>query len=171
MNDDAQSGPLVTDAGARAPGEPIRNYTSDEGRALGKIIAKWCDDAEPKARLRMPELPPRCASCAFREGPHLASGSPATQMDALKCVMEGKEFYCHDVHREGSLCSGWAMFMLAMDAPEFGNVPWDFVGGVTLPRQCGDNAETMSSGARAKAAPPQNPTARHIIPPQAGGET
>src|SRR6476646_3950414 len=96
--DDAHSGATEQSAGTRAPSEPIRNYTSDEGRTLGKIAAKWCDDAEPKARLRMPELPPRCASCAFREGQHLANGSPATQMDALNCVMEGVEFYCHDVH-------------------------------------------------------------------------
>jgi hypothetical protein len=109
---------------------PIRNCVSLEGRELGAKLAKWCDDAEPKARLRMPELPPRCASCAYREGSHLANGSPATQMDALKCAMEGIEFYCHDVHREGHLCSGWAMFMLALDKPEdLKQMPWELIGG------------------------------------------
>jgi len=108
----------------------IRNTRSPEGAEIGRMMAKWCDDAEPKARLRMPELPPRCNSCAFRDGRHLANGSPTTQMDALKCVMEGVEFGCHEPDREGALCSGWAMFMLAADAPEdFVKVPWDFTGG------------------------------------------
>lgn len=110
---------------------PIRNTRSPEGAELGRKLAKWCDDAEPTARLRMPELPPRCNSCAFREGRHLANGSPATQMDALKCVIEGRPFYCHEPAREDWLCTGWLTFMLAADGPEdFGKVPWDFVGGV-----------------------------------------
>lgn len=108
----------------------IRNYRTDEGAEIGKKLAQWCDDAEPKARLRMPELPPRCNSCAFRAGKHLASGSPATQMDALKCVMEGREFCCHEPAREGALCSGWAMFLLAKDEADFVEVPWDFIGGI-----------------------------------------
>jgi hypothetical protein len=107
----------------------IRNFTSAKGHELGKTIAKWCDDAEPKARLRMPELPPRCNSCACREGPHLANGSPATQMDFLKCIMEGHEFYCHEPARQDQLCSGWAMFMLAMDEPAFSQMPWPMIGG------------------------------------------
>lgn len=104
----------------------IRNYRSADGATLGRIMAKWCDDAEPRARLRMPELPPRCNSCALRLGIHLANQSPATQMDMLKCVVEGREFHCHEPAREGHLCSGWAMFMLAKDDAEFGTVPWEF---------------------------------------------
>lgn len=104
----------------------VRNRPTLDGQKLGKIVANWCDDAEPKARLRMPELPPRCNSCACREGAHTANGSPTTQMDFLKCIMEGYEFYCHEPAREGQLCSGWAMFMLARDDAEFGKLPWDF---------------------------------------------
>lgn len=103
-----------------------RNRPTPEGRQLGRKLAQWCDDAEPAARLRMPELPPRCASCAFREGRHVANGSPTTQMDALKCVIEGVEFHCHEPYREGHLCSGWAMMMLAKDEPDFGKCPWPF---------------------------------------------
>jgi hypothetical protein len=104
----------------------VRNRATAEGRSLGFHLARFCDDAEPKARLRMPELPPRCNSCAFRAGPHVANGSPETQMDALKCVMEGREFYCHEPARGEQLCSGWAMFMLAKDSAEFVNLPWPF---------------------------------------------
>jgi hypothetical protein len=104
----------------------IRNRPTPEGQELGIMLAKFVDDAEPAARLRMPDLPPRCSSCAFRAGPHTANGSPATQMDALKCVLEGVKFHCHEPHREGDLCSGWAMMMLAKDQPDFVAVPWEF---------------------------------------------
>jgi hypothetical protein len=107
-----------------------RNTRTIEGAELGRMMASYCDEAEPKARLRFPELPPRCSSCAFRLGPHLASGSPATQMDALKCVIEGTPFFCHQHDRHGEVCSGWAMFVLAADDPEqFGVAPWEFCGG------------------------------------------
>jgi hypothetical protein len=104
----------------------IRNRATDEGRELGVHLARFCDDAEPKARLRFPELPPRCNSCAFRKGNHVANGSPETQMDALKCLMEGVEFHCHQPDRAGHLCSGWAMIMLAKDNPDFRKVDWPF---------------------------------------------
>jgi hypothetical protein len=91
----------------------IRNRTTPEGQELGKCLARFADEAEPRARLKAPELPPRCQSCAFREGHHVANGSPETQMDALKCLLERVEFHCHQPDREGHLCSGWAMIMLA----------------------------------------------------------
>ena len=105
----------------------IRNRATPEGRELGKALARFADEAEPVARLKMPELPPRCASCAFREGPHVPNGSAVTQLDALKCVVEGVEFHCHEPGREGHLCSGWAMMMLAKKEGEgFGRCPWPF---------------------------------------------
>ena len=104
--------------------EPRKNFKSPEGAELGAYMAKWCDDAEPKARLKVPELSPRCNSCACRKGDHLANSSPATLLDFLKCVLEGHEFYCHEPAREGQLCSGWAMFMLAKDDAEFVEVDW-----------------------------------------------
>ena len=103
-----------------------RNRATDAGQELGRKLARFCDEAEPMARLRLPELPPRCASCAFREGRHVANGSEFTQMDALKCVLEGVEFRCHEPGREGAPCSGWAMMMLAKDRPDFVGAPWPF---------------------------------------------
>lgn len=108
----------------------IRNRTTKDGHKLGEVMAKYCDEAEPLARLKVPGLPPRCQSCAFRKGSHLASGSPATQMDALKCVVEGEVFECHQHGRENMPCSGWAMLVLAKSNDEIlGKVPWDFFGG------------------------------------------
>jgi hypothetical protein len=104
----------------------IRNHTTPEGAALGKEIARLCDNAEPAARLKFPELPPRCNSCACREGSHVANGSPVTQMDFLKCLMEGHEFYCHEPARKDQVCSGWAIFMLAKENATFVEAPWDF---------------------------------------------
>jgi hypothetical protein len=104
----------------------VRNHKTPDGAALGEIMARWCDDAEPKARLRMPELDPRCNSCAFRAGGHLANASPYTQMDAFKCVLEGQEFFCHEPSREGQLCAGWATMMLAKEDADFTEVSWAF---------------------------------------------
>jgi hypothetical protein len=104
----------------------IRNKATEDGRALGHHLARFCDEAEPAARLRFPELPPRCASCAFREGQHVANGSVAATMDATKCWLEGIEFYCHEPERKGQLCSGWSMMMLAKSKADFIKVRWPF---------------------------------------------
>lgn len=108
----------------------VRNKITPEGQELGKKMAAWCDTAEPAARLQSPDLPPRCASCAFRAGEHLANGSPQTQMDALKCVIEAEPFYCHDVHRADHICSGWVMMQLAHGKQEPRKAPWDYSGGI-----------------------------------------
>lgn len=106
----------------------IKNYTTPEAHELGVSIARFADEAEPKARLKMPQIPPRCASCAFREGPHLANGSPATLLDAIKAAVEMTPFMCHDHRRKDWPCSGWLMIVLAEDEPVPVKVPWDFFG-------------------------------------------
>lgn len=106
----------------------IRNYRTPQGAELGRHLARLTDDAEPKARLRVPEIPPRCSSCALRTGPHLANQSPATLLDVTKCVMENTPFFCHQPHREGELCSGWAMLMLAKTDERPITMPWEFLG-------------------------------------------
>ncbi len=111
----------------------IKNAATDEGRELGHHMARFCDQAEQIARLKVPELPPRCASCAFREGPHVANGSPQTQMDAVKAWIEGHEFYCHEPARKDHLCSGWSMLMLAKDKKSDVELPWNFSNEPTPP--------------------------------------
>jgi hypothetical protein len=115
----------------------VRNKATDEGRELGTKLAEWCDAAEPVARLAEPALPPRCKSCAFRRGDHLANGSPGTLMNALKCVMEHETFECHQHDRKGQPCSGWAMLVLA-DTRGPISAPWDFVAG-------GDKSDLLKS--------------------------
>lgn len=104
-----------------------RNRATPEGRELGVEMARLCDNAEPAARLKAPTLLPRCSSCAFRAGPHLANGSPQTQMDAMKCVMEGRQFDCHEPGRADDMCSGWLMMVLAEERSDFRETPWPWM--------------------------------------------
>lgn len=78
-----------------------RNIATPEGAEAGKHLARMCDREEAK---RMP-LRPRCGTCAFRAGtkPNQMGG---TVLDALKCAMEGKPFYCHETKTE-TVCAGW----------------------------------------------------------------
>lgn len=104
----------------------VRNRAEPAGRELGKQLAQWCDEAEPLARLAVPDLPPRCNSCAFREGPHVANGSVATTMDVLKCLIEVVPFLCHQPDRVGCMCSGWVMMTLAHGDGVKREVAWPF---------------------------------------------
>ena len=94
------------------------NVATPEGRELGRHMARFAD----QELAGKPDN--RCDTCAFRAGDHLANGSPATQMDALKCVIEGIPFMCHEHDRA---CAGWA----ALWSPkgEARTVPWEFTGG------------------------------------------
>ena len=91
----------------------IRNRATPTGRALGREIARLVDESEPRARLVEPAIPPRCASCAFRAGPHVANGSPQTLTDAMACVFDRTPFECHQPARAGRPCSGWLILQLA----------------------------------------------------------
>ena len=109
----------------------IRNSPTSAGAALGRELARLVDEAEPRARLVEQAIPPRCASCAFREGPHIANGSEATLGDALKCVLENVEFRCHEPACAGQPCSGWAMLRLAHPSAP-GRCPWPFSDEVSI---------------------------------------
>ena len=62
----------------------------------------------------------RCLTCAFRKGDHPANGSPETLMSALKCVMEGEPFWCHEHDRA---CAGWAAMRFSKD--NLVKAPWE----------------------------------------------
>lgn len=94
------------------------NRATEEGRRLGRNIARLCDTELAGKR------DDRCKTCAFRAGDHIANGSPETQMSALKCVLEGELFWCHEADRA---CAGWAALRPARGQEIM--VPWDHVGG------------------------------------------
>lgn len=94
------------------------NVATDEGRQLGRQLARLCD-GELVGR-----SDDRCATCAFRAGDHLANGSPETLMTALKCAMERTPFWCHE---HDLPCAGWAA-MLTPKGQEI-IVPWNCVDG------------------------------------------
>ena len=91
----------------------IRTRATPAGQALGREVARLVDEAEPRARFVEPAIPPRCASCAFRAGLHVANGSPQTLTDAMACVFDRTTFECHEPARTGQSCSGWLMLRLA----------------------------------------------------------
>jgi hypothetical protein len=65
--------------------------------------------------------PERCITCAFRSGTY-ANGCETTVMDALKCVMEGVPFYCHE--ESTSLCGGYVA--LRAESPSKIKTSWPF---------------------------------------------
>lgn len=75
----------------------------------------------------------RCKSCAFRAGT-VPNGCPQTQMDALKCVIEGVPFKCHQADRKGWPCHGWYAARVAVARAEKARgtplavkkCPWEF---------------------------------------------
>lgn len=98
--------------------EWVENKPCDMGRALGKQMARLCDDA----LAGKPDN--RCDTCAFRAGDHPANGSAATLMTATKCAMEGEPFWCHEHDRA---CAGWAAMVFPKDARL--EAPWDHIEG------------------------------------------
>lgn len=96
----------------------IPNRVTDEGRELGRHMARLCDGEFVGKR------DDRCRTCAFRGGDHIANGSPETLMTALKCAMEGTPFWCHEHDRA---CAGWAAMRFPKD--KLVHAPWDAVEG------------------------------------------
>ena len=89
---------------------PVPNVATPEGRELGREIARLAD-----AEYARTGRDTRCLTCAFRHGDHIANGSAATLMSAVKCVVEGTPFYCHESDRP---CGGWTAAMSAKATTE-----------------------------------------------------
>ena len=94
------------------------NRPSPEGRAIGEQLARLTDKAEPIVRAQFPNHTPRCKSCAFTAGT-FPNGCLPTVMDALKCVVDGTPFHCHqefdDKGVPTDLCAGWAIATQVVD--------------------------------------------------------
>jgi len=108
----------------------VPNKPEPLGYQLGDALAKFYDEAEPIARLKVPELSPRCSQCVFRRGT-FPNGCVTTTMDALKCAMEkDTAFLC--AHREKAPdgefheCAGWQALVLADRTGAKVTMPWKF---------------------------------------------
>lgn len=86
------------------------------GRMSEKAVAKLAAEGEPDER---------CKTCAFREGTH-PNQCADTLMDALKCLVEGEPFYCHDTKRVGWPCHGWFAAAVATKGMPPVKAPWPF---------------------------------------------
>lgn len=82
----------------------VINDVTPEGLEMGYHLSRWADAEEAKSLLANGRQ--RCVTCAFRCGTY-AGGSPTTTMDALKCVMEGVPFLCHEDTLQ--ICAGYAL--------------------------------------------------------------
>lgn len=102
------------------------------GKALGaqmvRLTARTIADLAAEG-----EADERCKSCAFRLGT-VPNGCPQTQADALKCVVEGVPFNCHQADRAGQSCYGWFAARVALRRAEerrgvpapVTTCPWEF---------------------------------------------
>lgn len=96
----------------------VENVATPEGRELGALLAGFADGVLGG------RADNRCGTCAFRSGDHVANGSAATLMNALKSVLEGGVFACHEHDRP---CAGWAALRAESGAPL--QAPWSYVEG------------------------------------------
>lgn len=95
------------------PDEPMEeNLPCETGRKVGAMLARLADAAELELRPSFPDMHQRCNDCAFRSGTR-PNGCLETVLEASKCVVEGRPFYCHKGVKEGAqpkaLCAGAAL--------------------------------------------------------------
>lgn len=94
------------------------NRPSPEGQLLGKELARLTDKSESVLRAKFPNHKARCKSCAFTAGT-FPNGCLPTVLDALKCVMDGTPFHCHQEFDDKGVptdfCAGWAIASMAVD--------------------------------------------------------
>lgn len=108
-----------------------RNRVSPEGKAAGFQMVRMVEPAIAYLECEG-EPDERCKSCAFRLNT-VPNGCIQTQLDALKCVVEGVPFQCHQSDRGGHTCHGWFAGRVAMRLAEEARgvklemtCPWEF---------------------------------------------
>lgn len=93
------------------------------------MLAAIADEAERLSKIRFPGMAERCKSCAFRAGT-LPNGCPDTVWDALKCVVEMRDFSCHQHFDENGkpidICVGW-LLAVSNHAPQLPQAIKDYV--------------------------------------------
>ena len=82
----------------------VKQAPTPDSIEMGRHLSRFADQEEPAMLARMPRQLSRCHGCAFTLGSE-ANRSPGTLMVALKCVLEGVPFDCHE--NVGERCAGW----------------------------------------------------------------
>ena len=94
-----------------------------EGRMIGAELVRLT--AKAMVELKAQDEPGECCeSCAFRAGT-VPNGCQQTQMDALKCVLEGHPFLCHQDPQRNTMCHGWFAARYALNGRTT-IAPWEF---------------------------------------------
>jgi hypothetical protein len=103
---------------------------TSKGAVMGQMLVKI---AEPEIDQLIAKGEPddRCATCAFRSGT-APNQCEQTMFDAIKCVLEGHPFYCHDQtigtgsQVQPQICQGY--YAARQRAKDCNNIvaPWDF---------------------------------------------
>ncbi len=90
----------------------MNSRVSEQGKRLGQAMARIAERGRSVLAAHGLAAPgvdsvrdDMCASCACRPGT-VPNGCTQTQLDLLKCIVEGKPFYCH-APRDGRMCAGW----------------------------------------------------------------
>lgn len=114
--------------------DPTKDHSrvSPEGRRIGATMA---DIAGKGVRVLAAEgeADERCKSCAFTPGT-VPNGCIQTQLDAMKAVVEGVPFMCHQANRKGRSCFGWYSARVALRRASLASgqplpvasCPWEF---------------------------------------------
>jgi hypothetical protein len=114
----------------------VPNRPTAQGRGLGKQLAMMADKAEAEFTKLHGKTKERCRSCAFRGGT-LPNGCEETLMDAIKCVMEGEPFYCHETKGDDKpLCAGWYVAQAAVIGRPKMETPWKFSHELATESEC-----------------------------------
>lgn len=105
----------------------VPNRPSAVGEALGQQLARLTETSLSRLRTRFPDHAEPCESCAFRLGT-VPNRCLPTVMDALKCVVEQTDFYCHQGPKGKAkhLCTGYMIALVAVADRPPGSVPWEF---------------------------------------------
>lgn len=97
---------------------------SPEGKAAGEQLVRLVTRHIVLLELEG-EPDERCKTCAFRLGT-VPNGCLQTMADAMKCVLEGVPFLCHqgpEPHEK--TCHGWYAARVALKGKTI-KVPWKF---------------------------------------------
>lgn len=95
---------------------------SPEGKDAGRWIAHFVYPAIVKLELDG-EPDERCKTCAFRQGT-VPNGCIQTQADAMKAMLEGVPFLCHQ--NLGQTCHGWYAGRVRLKGRTVALPEWEF---------------------------------------------